>query len=58
MKKQFIIQYANFKMSEIESRNISKPEKIEQMQVVTRCVYHVENGFMTIDECMKTIAEI
>ena len=58
MKKQFIIQYANFKMSEIEKRDVSESEKIQQMQAITRCVYYVENGIITIDECMKTIAEI
>ena len=58
MYKRFVIEYANNKLERIYKRDIPEQVKTEQAQKVDRCVFNFENGFITIDECMKTIAEI
>lgn len=55
--KQFVIRYGNYKMSEIEKREIPEKEKFDALRKVADAVRYCELGMATIDETMKTIAE-
>jgi len=55
--KQFVIRYGNYKMSEIEKREIPENEKFDALRKVADAVRYCELGMVTIDETTKTIAE-
>ena len=53
--KRFIIEYANYQMSEVEKLDISEDEKLQRTRNITRAVHFCEIGAMTIDETMQQI---
>lgn len=59
MKKRFVIEYTNYKMQQIQERKtFSDHEKVELCRKATKAAFAVEHGLITIDECMKILAEL
>lgn len=55
--RRFIIEYANWKMTELNAIEDEK-ERIEKQRQVTKIAHACDIGFVSIDECMAAIAEI
>ena len=56
---QFLIRYANNKMTRIEKNTLMQEEfKIKKMQEITTFIRLYELGNITLDETMENIAKI
>lgn len=57
--KRFIIEYANYRMTELEKNSLMQEKiKLEKMRKITRTVYCCKNGMITINETMRILSEI
>ena len=57
--KRFVTEYANFKIDKIwKSETMQDGEKTEQIRKIDRYVAMLKNGLVTVDDCMKKLAEI
>lgn len=55
---RFVHEYANYKRNQIremDSRNVYRPMFLIDIDNIVK---NTEKGFITIDECMKSLAEI
>ncbi len=56
--KTFVVKYANWKWNEVDKRIATEEEKLEWNKKISKTVWACEQGLITIDEAMKSIAEI
>ena len=56
--KRFIVEYANYKKGRIKMCGISDERKEVCIKEIDRTLKVYERGLITVDETMKTIAEV
>ena len=56
--KRFIVEYANYKKGGIKMSGISDERKEAYIKEIDRTLKIYERGLITVDETMKTIAEV
>lgn len=56
--KRFVIEYANYKIDEVEKSKLTKLEKNDHIRTIDDVVFNCIYGYRTIDETMRVIANI
>lgn len=56
--KRFITEYARYKINAISDNDIMRDDiKAERIRNIEKAVRLAKNSFITVDECIKMIAE-